>query len=215
MMDTTLSLLGIAGAMTVGAMSPGPSFVMVARTAVASRGDGLAAALGMGAGGLVFAMAALAGLQAAFLAVPGLYLAIKGFGGAYLIYLGFRIWRGARQPLAMTQDAAGTSPRQQGRGGRTFLLGLATQVSNPKTAVVYASIFAAFLPREVPLVLALAVPVVIFCIETGWYAIVALALSSAAPRSAYLRYKVWIDRAAGGVMGLLGLRLVWSAVRGN
>jgi len=213
-MDTTLSLLGIAGAMAVGAMSPGPSFVMVARTAVTSRSDGLAAALGMGAGGIVFAIAALAGLQAAFLAVPGLYLAIKGFGGAYLIYLGFRIWRGARQPLAMTQDSD-ASPRPQGRGGRTFLLGLATQVSNPKTAVVYASIFAAFLPREVPLVLALAVPVVIFCIETGWYAIVALALSSAAPRSAYLRYKAWIDRAAGGVMGLLGLRLVWSAVRGN
>jgi len=214
MSNITISLLGIAGAMTVGAMSPGPSFVMVARTAVTSRSDGLAAALGMGAGGLVFSIAALAGLQAAFLAVPGLYLAIKGLGGAYLIYLGFRIWRGARQPLAMTQDTD-ASPRQQGRGGRTFLLGLATQVSNPKTAVVYASIFAAFLPREVPLVLALAVPAVIFCIETGWYAIVALALSSAAPRSAYLRYKVWIDRAAGGVMGLLGLRLVWSAVRGN
>ncbi|WP_198088778.1 LysE family translocator [Variovorax sp. E3] len=213
-MDNTLSLLGIAGAMAVGAMSPGPSFVMVARTAVTSRGDGLAAALGMGAGGLVFAIAALAGLQAAFLAVPGLYLAIKGFGGAYLVYLGFRIWRGARQPLAVTQEV-GNSPARQGRGGRTFLLGLATQVSNPKTAVVYASIFAAFLPREVPLVLALAVPAVIFCIETGWYAIVALALSSAAPRSAYLRYKAWIDRAAGGVMGLLGIRLVWSAVRGN
>ncbi|RIX79853.1 LysE family translocator [Acidovorax cavernicola] len=213
MMDTTLSLLGIAGAMAVGAMSPGPSFVMVARTAVASRSDGLAAALGMGAGGLAFSIAALAGLQAAFLAVPGLYLAIKGLGGAYLIYLGFRIWRGARQPLAMTPDTE-ASPRKQGRSGRTFLLGLATQVSNPKTAVVYASIFAAFLPREVPLVLALAVPAVIFCIETGWYAIVALALSSAAPRAAYLRYKTWIDRAAGGVMGLLGLRLVWSAARG-
>ncbi len=214
MMDTTLALLGIAGAMAVGAMSPGPSFVMVARTAVASRSDGLAAALGMGAGGLAFSIAALAGLQAAFLAVPGLYLAIKAFGGAYLIYLGFRIWRGARQPLAITPDTD-ASPRSQGRSGRTFLLGLATQVSNPKTAVVYASIFAAFLPREVPLVLALAVPAVIFCIETGWYAIVALALSSAAPRAAYLRYKTWIDRAAGGVMGLLGLRLVWSAVRGT
>jgi len=213
MIDTTLSLLGIAGAMAVGAMSPGPSFVMVARTAVASRADGLAAALGMGAGGLVFAIAALAGLQAAFLAVP-LYLAIKGFGGAYLVYLGIRIWRGARQPLAMAPEA-GTPAASGGRGKRTFLLGLATQVSNPKTAVVYASIFAAFLPREVPLVLALAVPAVIFCIETGWYAIVALALSSAAPRSAYLRYKIWIDRAAGGVMGLLGLRLVWSAVRGT
>ena len=215
MIDTTLALLGIAGAMTVGAMSPGPSFVMVARTAVTSRSDGLAAALGMGAGGLVFAIAALAGLQAAFLAVPALYLAIKGLGGAYLVYLGLRIWRGARQPLAVMPEAGDSPQRLQGRGRRTFLLGLATQVSNPKTAVVYASIFAAFLPREVPLVLALAVPAVIFCIETGWYSIVALALSSAAPRSAYLRYKVWIDRAAGGVMGLLGLRLVWSAVRGT
>lgn len=215
MIDTTLALLGIAGAMTVGAMSPGPSFVMVARTAVTSRADGLAAALGMGAGGLVFAIAALAGLQAAFLAVPALYLAIKGLGGAYLVYLGLRIWRGARQPLAVMQEAGDSPQRLQGRGRRTFLLGLATQVSNPKTAVVYASIFAAFLPHEVPLVLALAVPAVIFCIETGWYSIVALALSSAAPRSAYLRYKVWIDRAAGGVMGLLGLRLVWSAVRGT
>jgi threonine/homoserine/homoserine lactone efflux protein len=217
-MNNTLSLLGIAGAMAVGAMSPGPSFVMVARTAVGSRTDALAAALGMGAGGLVFAVAALAGLQAALLAVPGLYLAIKAFGGAYLVYLGVRIWRGARQPLPLAQEV-GTSCGGQGtaggRGLRSFLLGLATQVSNPKTAVVYASIFAAFLPHEVPLVLALAVPAVIFCIEAGWYTVVALALSSAAPRAAYLRYKAWIDRAAGGVMGLLGVRLVWSAVRGG
>jgi threonine/homoserine/homoserine lactone efflux protein len=208
-MDITLPLLGIAGAMTVGAMSPGPSFVMVARTAVASRSDGLAAALGMGLGGITFAIAALAGLQAALLAVPALYFLIKLLGGLYLIYLGIRIWRGARQPLAIASEAQAPGSRRSGR--RALLLGLATQVSNPKTAVVYASIFAAFLPREVPLALALAVPVLIFCIETGWYAIVALALSSAAPRSAYLRYKAWIDRTAGGVMALLGLKLISAA----
>ncbi|MBW8715538.1 MAG: LysE family transporter [Variovorax paradoxus] len=214
MSGITVPLLGIAGAMIVGAMSPGPSFVMVARTAVSSsRRDGLAAALGMGAGGVVFAIAALVGLQAAFLAVPALYLAVKLLGGAYLVYLGIRIWRGAREPLSAAQDegaAAGTGSNAR----RAFLLGMGTQVSNPKTAVVYASIFAAFLPREVPLALALAVPAVIFCIETGWYAVVALALSSAAPRSAYLRYKAWIDRAAGGVMVLLGLKLL-SGVRSS
>jgi threonine/homoserine/homoserine lactone efflux protein len=213
MNDITVPLLGIAGAMIVGAMSPGPSFVMVARTAVsASRGDGLAAALGMGAGGIVFAIAALVGLQAAFLAVPALYLGVKLLGGAYLVYLGIRIWRGAREPLAVSQEER--SPGSRGNGWRAFLLGMGTQISNPKTAVVYASIFAAFLPREVPLALALAVPAVIFCIETGWYSIVALALSSAAPRSAYLRYKAWIDRAAGGVMVLLGVKLL-SGARGG
>ncbi|MET3442272.1 threonine/homoserine/homoserine lactone efflux protein [Variovorax paradoxus] len=214
MNDITVPLLGIAGAMIVGAMSPGPSFVMVARTAVSSsRGDGLAAALGMGAGGIVFAIAALVGLQAAFLAVPALYLAVKLLGGAYLVYLGIRIWRGAREPLRVVSQEE-NSPGRRGNGWRAFLLGMGTQVSNPKTAVVYASIFAAFLPREVPMALALAVPAVIFCIETGWYSIVALALSSAAPRSAYLRYKAWIDRAAGGVMVLLGIKLL-SGVRGS
>ncbi|MDQ0572734.1 threonine/homoserine/homoserine lactone efflux protein [Variovorax paradoxus] len=213
MNDITVPLLGIAGAMIVGAMSPGPSFVMVARTAVSSsRGDGLAAALGMGAGGLVFAIAALVGLQAAFLAVPALYLAVKLLGGAYLVHLGIRIWRGAREPLPVAQEQGPAGSR--GNGWRAFLLGMGTQVSNPKTAVVYASIFAAFMPRDVPLALALAVPAVIFCIETGWYSIVALALSSAAPRSAYLRYKAWIDRAAGGVMVLLGIKLL-SGVRGG
>ena len=213
MNEITVPLLGIAGAMIVGAMSPGPSFVMVARTAVsASRGDGLAAALGMGAGGIVFAVAALVGLQATFLAVPALYLGVKLLGGAYLVYLGIRIWRGAREPLAVSQEEG--PPGTRGNGWRAFLLGMGTQISNPKTAVVYASIFAAFLPREVPLALALAVPAVIFCIETGWYSIVALALSSAAPRSAYLRYKAWIDRAAGGVMVLLGVKLL-SGARGG
>ncbi|WP_280814860.1 LysE family translocator [Variovorax sp. TBS-050B] len=212
MNEIMVPLLGIAGAMTIGAMSPGPSFVMVARTAVSSsRGDGLAAALGMGAGGIVFAIAALVGLQAAFLAVPALYLAVKLAGGAYLVYLGVRIWRGAREPLSVPQQAGPAGTR--GHARRAFLLGMGTQISNPKTAVVYASIFAAFLPREVPLALALAVPVAIFCIETAWYAIVALALSSAAPRAAYLRYKAWIDRAAGGVMVLLGLKLLASGVR--
>ncbi|BEP63837.1 hypothetical protein GmRootV213_43910 [Variovorax sp. V213] len=37
---------------------------------------------------------------------------------------------------------------------------------------------------------------------------------AAALRSAYLRYKAWIDRAAGGVMVLLGLKLL-SGVRAS
>ena len=43
-MELSAAILSIAVALTFGAMSPGPSFVMVARTALAvSRRDGLAA----------------------------------------------------------------------------------------------------------------------------------------------------------------------------
>src|SRR5262249_42673601 len=56
MIEGVFAVLSIAGAITLGAMSPGPSFVLVARTSVArSRADGLAMALAMGVGGVLFA----------------------------------------------------------------------------------------------------------------------------------------------------------------
>ncbi len=131
-MQELTALAGIAAALALGAASPGPSFVMGARTAAASsRAQGVAAALGMGLGGLVFALAALAGLQALLLALPSLYLALKLAGGLYLAYLGIRIWRGAGQTRL---DLAPEPGRV--RASRPFLLGLVTQLSNPKTAIV-------------------------------------------------------------------------------
>jgi threonine/homoserine/homoserine lactone efflux protein len=208
-MDNTVALLSIAAAMIAGAMSPGPSFLMIARTAVAaSRADGLAAALGMGAGGVVFAAAALIGLQALFAAVPWLYVALKVAGGAYLVFLACRIWRGARAPLAIAPTDVEASRRQL---LRSFATGFFTQVSNPKTAIVYAGIFAALLPREIAPWFFVALPLVIFVIETGWYSIVVLVLSASAPRSAYLSAKALFDRAAASVLGLLGVRLALGA----
>jgi len=48
-MEPVTVLAGLLGVLLVGSISPGPSFVLVARTAVArSRRDGVAAALGIG-----------------------------------------------------------------------------------------------------------------------------------------------------------------------
>jgi len=201
-MTTTAAVLGIVAALTLGAMSPGPSFLMVARTAIArSRADGLAAALGMGVGGVVFAALALAGLHAVLVAVPWLYVFLKVAGGAYLVFIGWMIWRGARQPVALSDTNVGNA-------SAAFWLGLATQLSNPKTAVVYASVFVSLLPREIPLAVMLILPAVIFAIEFGWYSLVALAFSSGRARHSYVRGKTWIDRLAAGAMGLLGAKIL-------
>ena len=51
-----------------------------------------------------------------------------------------------------------------------------------------------------------------FAIEAGWYTIVALTFSSARPRGFYLRAKRFIDRMAGAVIGLLGVKLIYDAL---
>ena len=143
-MELSAAILSIVVALTLGAMSPGPSFLMVARTALAvSRKDGLAAAVGMGIGGVFFSLIALLGLLAILVTVPLLHLGLKVLGGAYLAYLGYRIWRSAQQPLVVESTAMQNHAAQP---WRSFIIGLATQVSNPKTAVVYASVFASLLP---------------------------------------------------------------------
>ncbi len=210
-MELSAAILAIAAALAAGAMSPGPSFLMVARMALStSRRDALAAAVGMGIGGVAFALVALLGLLALLAAVPLLYGALKVLGGAYLLYLGYRIWRGASMPLPFADADAGL---RTSRPWRSFVLGLTTQVSNPKTAVVYASVFASLLPDNVPPVVVAALPILVFAIETAWYSVVAVALSAPLPRARYLAAKAWFDRGAGGVMALLGIKLLVEAPR--
>ncbi|MDE5455373.1 LysE family transporter [Bradyrhizobium sp. CSA112] len=217
-MQELVTLASIVAALAVGVVSPGPSFVMVARVAVAStRSRALASALGMGAGGAVFGAAALLGLQSVLLAVPALYAGLKIVGGLYLCYLGYLIFRSAQQPLATAGADGRSSPQDKYPGSRgtlrAFWLGVTTQISNPKAAIIYASVFAAFLPASFSMGFAAVLLAAVFLVEAAWYALVALLFSSSGPQRAYLSCKSWVDRAAGAVMLGLGLKLVTSAAK--
>ncbi|WP_271272608.1 LysE family translocator [Aliamphritea hakodatensis] len=206
-MELMIALILIAGALLLGAMSPGPSFIVVARAAVSSsRQAALATAMGVGVGGLVFAVLALLGLQVVLQSVPQLYLLLKLLGGVYLLYLGWTIWRGASRPLPVQTDAA-----DQHRGRpclKAFATGLLTQLSNPKTALVFSSIFAALLPAQQPGWFSAALLVLVGTLEIGWYCLMARVLSAPLSQKGYLRGKRYFDRIAAAMMGALGVRLL-------
>jgi threonine/homoserine/homoserine lactone efflux protein len=213
-MDPILSLFSILAALALGAISPGPSFLFVTRTSVAlSRRDGIAAALGMGLGAAFLCALALIGLRAVIAQVEWVYIGFKVLGGAYLLTLAWRLWRGAAPSAGAPPQQQAQAERPQRGLARSFLLALATQLSNPKTVVVISGIFAALLPAHVPVWMLLAIPPIQFVIESSWYAFVAMVMSSPAPRSVYLRAQTWIDRAAGCVLGALGLRLILEGAK--
>jgi threonine/homoserine/homoserine lactone efflux protein len=207
-MSASTAVLAILVALFLGAMIPGPSFVVVARNAIGlSRGDGLATALGMGVGGIFFGSIALAGLYTLLQAVEWLYIGLKIAGGAYLIFVASKIWRGAARPIAMDN----TLEIPSGNRRRSFWMGLTTQLSNPKTAIWYGSIFAALLPQHPPVWCYFVLPPLVFTVECGWYTLVALGFSSRGPREMYFRARKWIDRIAAGAIAALGLRLILAA----
>jgi len=206
-METALTIVPILAVLVVGIISPGPSFILVARTAVAiSRAAAVASAVGMASGASLLATATLLGLSALFRQIPGAYVALKIIGGTYLLYLAYQTWRGAGRPVLDERQAVAP-----GAGlARHFGLALGTMVGNPKAAVQYGVIFAAMLPRSPSTAVTVALPIAVYALEASWYIVVALALSAPATRSVYLRAKLAVDRVAGAVLAALGIKLLLS-----
>ena len=198
-----LLLLSIGFVQLLAVISPGPSFLITARTAVArSRYDGFKVALGLTAGTVVWSSAALLGLNAVFHAMPMVFMAMKVAGALFLLWIAWQIFVHAREPIAM--DGADAT-------GNPFMRGFLTQLANPKVVVFFGSIFIAMLPASIPLWMTLALIAIVSFNELWWYTVVALFFGAGPVRSFYLRAKAWIDRITGLFLGALGLRLLWAA----
>lgn len=203
MTSDLLLLVSIGVVQLLAVISPGPSFLVTARTAVArSRRDGVMVAAGLTAGTVIWASAALLGLNAVFHAVPALFMAMKIAGAMFLLWIAWQIFRNAATPIDLSGGMA---------EGHPFMRGFLVQISNPKVAVFFGSIFIAMLPAQVPLWMTLSLIAIVSFNEMWWYTVVALFFGSGPVRTFYLRAKAWLDRITGLFLGALGLRLLWGA----
>ncbi|MDD3343850.1 MAG: LysE family translocator [Sulfurospirillaceae bacterium] len=197
-------LLAIGSVFMLGTMSPGPSFILIAKTAVSkSRKEGFSVAIGLGLGAVVFSLLAIFGLYAILQTIPFLYGFLKVLGGMYLLYLAYKIWKYADTPL----DTKLSLEQKPKSFAKAILFGFVTQMSNPKTAIIIGSIFAALLPKELPPYGVFLVCLMAFIIDVSWYAFVVGLLSTQKAQKLYLHSKKYIDRVAGSVLGALGLKL--------
>jgi len=136
-----------AAAVAVLNATPGVDFLLtVTRTVQGGARAGLAAALGIGAGCVLHALAAAFGLAALLAVQPAAFIALQWAGAAWLAWLGLgllrRAWRGAPEAAAAAGAARGPAQALWAE----FRTGLLTNVLNPKVALF----FLAFLPQFVP-----------------------------------------------------------------
>lgn len=200
---TVAAFLGIALLSLMAAVSPGPAVLMAARTGLTEGfRTGAFLAAGIGAGAVVWAGAAMFGLALLFELAPALLWALKIAGGAYLVWMGIGLWRAADRPFD-TSDARAL-PRS---AGSAFGLGLFTQLANPKPAVMFSAIFLGTVPPATPLWVVAAILAVVFLNETVWNILVARIFSLERTRSGYIGLKGILDRAFGGLLILLGVKV--------
>lgn len=187
------------------AISPGPAVLLAARTSLREgMARGVWLSVGIGLGACIWAVAALFGLAVLFKIAPALLNGLKFVGAAYLIYLAFKMWRHAPEPLDTEIPAL---PKGQRSNLGMVWLGILTQLANPKPAVFFGTIFLTFVPPAAPLWAYAAILGIIFFNDAGWNVIVSRIFSLERTRRGYLNLKTVIDRIFGGLLAALGLKL--------
>lgn len=200
---TLAAFLAVAVLLVLGAISPGPAVLMAARTGVTEGFRAVAMlSLGLGLGAIVWAAAALFGLNLLFQIAPTLLVVMKVAGAAFLLWLGWKMWRHAGDPPPAALPAA------LPRSARSALwLGFATQIANPKPAVFFGAVFAGLVPPGTHWGWIVALIAVIFVNEFACTLVIGRLFSLGRVRRGYARAKRWIDRGFGGMLALLGLKI--------
>jgi threonine/homoserine/homoserine lactone efflux protein len=201
-------LATIAALDMAAAMSPGPAFLLVSRSAAGSnRRSALLTAAGTASASVAWAGAALLGLQVILMKAAGIYHVLQFVGGLYLCFIGLSIWRGASLPLPVVKPDAFP---QRGSYRRALLLGL----SNPKIIVFFGTIFTTAISPAADVSFKWAALLVVLMIESTWYISLATLFGISPIQRAYRKMKKALERTFGGLMFLFGGRLAWSSVRG-
>lgn len=188
--------LGLVWAAAV--VLPGPNFLVIVWTAAAhGRQPALLAAAGVLTGAVFWITSGLFGLKALFAVLPFAGTAIRLVGAGYLV------WFGAQ--MLLRPDSAATAARHP--RAAAYRAGLATNLSNPKSAAVAASLLAVALPADASRVLDGEAFLMLAAISSGWYLTVAVVSSHPAVVRGFIAARRRITQAAGALFVLFGLRL--------
>jgi threonine efflux protein len=196
-------LLTLIGVWAIVTITPGPDFAVTLHYATArSRRDGVYVALGIVTGLTIWITGSMAGLGILFAHFSWLVEIIRTLGALYLTYLGIRMILSARRPPI--EIAAGVKPTCRLFAWRT---GFFSNISNPKLAAFFSSLFAALLPANLPIWMLGTIVVVMLAVTTAWLFLVVCVSSLGPIVRYYRRVKRWIDYITGGLFVALGVRL--------
>ena len=132
------SLLAFTAAMFVLALSPGPGVAaVVGRALHAGVAQAMMVTLGLILGDIIYMTAAVAGWAVVAAQLGAVFALVRLAGAAYLIYLGYKTWKSANQPISLGARPAASSA--------SFSLGLAVTLGNPKAILFYLSFMPTFM----------------------------------------------------------------------
>ena len=122
------------------AVTPGPNMLyLISRSLSQGHRAGLISLIGVAIGFVIYMLLAAFGITAIVVAVPYAYDALRFAGAAYLVYLAWQALKpGGRSPFQV-RELPQDSPR------KLVMMGLMTNLLNPKAAMLYLALLPQFI----------------------------------------------------------------------
>ena len=158
--------LAVALTALLAAMSPGPDYVLVTRSALfQSRRAGYLTALGVTAGLAIHVSYALIGFTAVIKESPMLYGIIQYLGAAYLTYLGIRLIVEAK---SVSRDpSVSTNPKR--KTSSPFIAGFFCNLLNPKASLFILSLYTQVISATSTIWTEIIIGLEIIFVTFGWF----------------------------------------------
>ncbi|WP_103341543.1 LysE family translocator [Amycolatopsis sp. CA-126428] len=190
----------------LGAMSPGPDFVVVTRSALAGgRRAGMAAGLGIALGVFAWVVAIALGVAAVLTASAVAFTVVKLAGAAYLVVLGVKAWLAVRR--GEYRDLAETTGARRLEAGAAFRQGLVTNLLNPKVAVYFLALLPQFLPADGSTPQTLELAAIATAGTILWFVTLAVVVGALKRFFSAGRVRRGLDALLGTVLVALGLKV--------
>ena len=200
---TIWNLAGLAGAMFLLAITPGPGvFATTARALASGFAHASVVVAGIVVGDLLFLLLAIYGLSAIATVLGDLFAVVKIAGGSYLVWLGIRVWRSPPRQLHDT-------PVRALSWKATFMSGLVITLGNPKVILFYLGFLPTFIDlTQMSLASVAMVAIVVSAVLGG--VLLGYAVLAARARTFFQGQRAQrnMNRSAGAVMITTGAILI-------
>ena len=200
-------LLAAGAVFSLGAISPGPSLMVVLRnTMIGGRKQGVMCAIGHGLGFGIYAGMAVFGLIVLLEEAPNVFTALQLVGCALLGWYGWSMWH-ANHDALFNEDL--------GSSAQGFVEGFAIAFFNPKIALFLVAALAQVLEPGMNTASKAAVGTLGMTIDMVWYLLVALVLTGTSWLERLKHRATLIHRLTAMVLwgfALSVLRTIWLAL---
>lgn len=205
-------LLTICALHFVAQLSPGPDIILIAKSSASTtRRNTIHIIVGISLGIVLWVVLTLLGFTVLVEQFPWIQQVLMLIGGLFLAKMGWAMLSGGLRSLKQSsalEDVQAQSSAQK----NYFLLGLFTNLSNPKTLIYFSSVFSLALSSSASDYLKAQLAVIIPLQTFLTFVLLMLLLSQPKIKAVYQRSGSYIDILSGALFLIFALWLGYDAI---